>query len=146
MIEEIDFRPKRISNFKTSENIMNRILPLIGFFLPMLVTVTVDHLIKQPIAGEVIDSIISALFFTAVFAVGVWLGRGLKGMPPRRKGFLYGLAAGIVVQAVIWGFWLSMPESVRYSFGIWPLVGHVLLITGVGYTISRIQIGDMSGT
>jgi len=30
--------------------------------------------------------------------------------------------------------------------GIWPLVGHMLLITGVGYTMSRIQIGGMSGS
>ena len=125
---------------------MSRILTLVGFFLPMLVTVTVDHLIKQFTAGEVIDSIVTALFFTAVFAVGVRLGQGLKVKLPRWKGFWHGLVAGIAVQAVIWGFWLSMSEAVRYSFGIWPLVGHVLLIIGVGYTMSRVQVGYVSGT
>ena len=110
----------------------------------MLATVMADHLIKQPITGEVIDAIVTALFFTAVFAIGARFGQGMKGKPLRWKGFLHGLAAGIIVQAVIWGFWLSMSEAVRYSFGIWPLVGHVLLIMGVGYTMSRVQVGGTS--
>lgn len=116
---------------------MDRIPLLIGFFLPMLVTVTADHLIKQPSGGEVIDSIITALFFTAVFAVGVHLGSGLGKEGPHVRAFLRGLLTGLVVQAVVWGFWLSVPDAVRYTFGMWPLVGHVLLITGAGYAVSR---------
>lgn len=111
----------------------------------MLTTVLIDHLIKLPTAGEVIDAIITTLFFTAVFALGVRLGPSFKGKPSSWKGFLYGLAAGIVVQAIIWGFWLSISETVRYSFGTWALLGHVLLIIGVGYVMSRIQVGYMSG-
>lgn len=122
---------------------MNRILPLIGFFLPMLVTVMADHLIKQPIAAEAIDAIITTIFFTAVFAIGIRLGEGHDAASQGWKGLLHGLAAGIVVQAVIWGFWLAVAEAVRYSFGFWPLLGHILLIMGAGYMMSRLQPGDM---
>ncbi len=130
---------------KTIENIMSRMFLLVGFFLPMFATVTIDHLIKQPGIEEVIDSIISALFFTAVFAVGIWFGRGLVVKSSAWKGFLHGLVAGIAVQAVIWGVWLSVSEGIRYSFCIWPLVGHVLLILGVGYTTGRVHVGGISG-
>lgn len=103
----------------------------------MLVTVTIDHLIKQPEVGEIIDSIGTVLLFTAVFAVGAVLGGGLAGQCSRWRAFLHRMAAGLVMQVIIWGFWWSVAESIRYTFGVWPLVGHVVLIGAAGYVTSR---------
>jgi hypothetical protein len=124
---------------------MSRIPLLLGFFLPMLVTVTADHLVKQPGVGEVIDSIITALFFTAAFAVGAGFRNWLTRKEPPARAFLRGSLAGLVVQAAVWGFWLSVPEAVRYTFGMWPLVGHVLLSTLAGYAASRVRLPGTNG-
>jgi hypothetical protein len=125
---------------------MNRNLVLIGFFLPTLGAVTMDHLLKQPVPSELLDALVVALLFTALFALGIRLGsRRGEGRAPARNGFLHGLAAGIVVQVGMWGFWISVPHDVRYSFGIWPLLGHMLVMVLAGYLLCRVRMPSLSG-
>jgi|GEM_PF-923098 hypothetical protein len=116
----------------------NKFALLTGFFTPMFVTVTVDHLYKQPGMGEVMDSVITSLFFTGVFAVGITLGKGFPLRATPGSSLFVGFLAGLFVQILLWGFWLMVPHEVRYSFGVWPLVGHLILFAGVGYSLSRI--------
>jgi hypothetical protein len=119
---------------------------LIGFFVPALGSATVDHLLKRPDPGEILDSTLVAMVFTAVFAIGVRLGQtGGDGHVAERSGFLIGLTTGLAVQLVLWGFWLSVPHDARYSLGAWPLLGHMILMASAGFAIRRFRLSPLSG-
>jgi hypothetical protein len=124
---------------------MNRIRLLIGFFVPTLGSAALDHLLKRTDPGEILDSMLVAVVFTAVFALGVRLGQDGGGHVAEPGGFRTGFAAGLTVQLVVWGFWLSVPHDARYSFGSWPLLGHMILMVTAGYTLSRLRRSRVSG-
>lgn len=125
---------------------MNRIRLLIGFLVPTFGSATLDHLLKRPDPGEVLDAMLVAVVFTVIFALGLRLGQDGGGWHVAEpRGFRTGFAAGLAVQLVVWGFWLLVPHDARYSLGAWPLLGHLVLMGTAGYSLRRVRGPRLSG-
>ena len=113
----------------------------LGFFSVTLVAVTVDHLVKLASLGEVVDSVVTRLFFTLLFALGCLLGRSFAGeleLTTTR----HELLRGALVAGACWGLlyvgWSAVqtfaPEAFWAAPGqTWalPFHGSLMVLCGV---------------
>lgn len=109
----------------------------LGFLALTLVPVTLTHLVEQPTVGELIDAIVTSVVITVVFIAGGVLGRNLA----RRRGGLcrsnriqigLGAAAALLLQFLLWSFWLFAPDTWREADERWAWYAHLAVTAILG--------------
>jgi hypothetical protein len=125
-----------------AEQLRVRLFTLLGFSLATVAIITYLHLQKLPSMGQALDGFLSGLYFSGMFATGlfggVWIF-SLRASPSRSTilALLTGFNAGLVSWLLIYLFWL-LPSSgfiARFAFMV-----NSILIFCIGVLINRLPI------
>jgi hypothetical protein len=103
---------------------MSALRSAFGFYAVLVGPITWQHLARQAVVGELIDALVSTLMFSLAYAAGLALAR-VRRISHSPHAFRRGAAAGAVALALAFGLWIPMPHDLRYSFGVWALVGNL---------------------
>ena len=104
----------------------------------VVIPITANHLVQQPVLSEAVDGVVSALAFAVAFGGGVLLGRVRPGDPARRH-LLRGASFGAIWTLTIILFWNVVPDSFRAVHGVVAWVGHMLWAALLGWGSARLS-------
>jgi hypothetical protein len=110
-----------------------RALLILGFALPSVLLILVDHLEAEWSLGAFLDGALTSLWFTAFFAIGIWwlIRRNVVFQKNHaRRALLFGLSAAAVTWVSLWGFWKVNPNAEHFEF-IFALNSGWFLVMGL---------------
>ena len=109
-----------------------------GFFIPTSGIVSYSHLVKTVSLGEAIDGLLSAVFFSLIFALGTYVLYRAKGIDVQFTHgimFVMGIVRGILFWFVLWFFW-TIPLVSESAF----FTSNAFLINSIATFLSGLAI------
>ncbi len=110
------------------------------------------HLVKEASLGEFIDGLVSGLWFTAAFLLGILLAVSGRPESRRRKKsieIVLGASAGLIAWLLLWGFWELPTVEALKKMGLLPFILNTgaMLAFGLAFSLlnSRGRIFGGSG-
>ncbi|MEM1246986.1 MAG: hypothetical protein AAGA81_04825 [Acidobacteriota bacterium] len=107
----------------------------LGFFVVTLTPVTLKHLEgidPRLLTGELLDSLVTTIFFTLIFAVGSLLAASAP-LASERLQLLTGAAAGVALWGLLWLGW-----SASTALAPWSLLLNCSAIFAAGFVSSHL--------